>query len=81
MPSLVAEIGFSLLKHFDYIDLLNGLPNNGAGDTIIEKPTVDIDNEASYPDNATVCKKCHAKAVIRLDNCATCLNCQDSACG
>ena len=35
MPSLVAEIGFCLLKHFDYIDLLNGLPNNGAAGAII----------------------------------------------
>ena len=31
-------------------------------------------------DNATICPKCSAKAVVRKDNCSVCLECADSAC-
>jgi len=43
-------------------------------------PTVQA-NETSYPESATVCKKCGEKAVVLLDGCPTCLACQDSKCG
>jgi hypothetical protein len=45
----------------------------------------DADTEAtaddSFPESATLCAKCHAKAVIMLDGCMTCLGCGDSKCG
>ena len=31
-------------------------------------------------DNATICPKCNAKAVVRKENCSVCLECADSAC-
>ncbi|HRQ65233.1 MAG TPA: NrdJb [Xanthomonadaceae bacterium] len=34
-----------------------------------------------FPPSATMCNKCHARAVVILDNCATCLNCGYSKCG
>jgi len=36
---------------------------------------------ASYPPSATLCHKCHTKAVVLLDGCATCLSCGYSKCG
>jgi hypothetical protein len=35
----------------------------------------------AFPPSATLCAKCHTKAVVILDNCATCLNCGYSKCG
>jgi hypothetical protein len=36
---------------------------------------------ASFPPSASLCDKCHTKAVILMDGCMTCLNCGDSKCG
>lgn len=45
--------------------------------------TADAETSAdnSYPASATLCNKCHTKAVIIMDNCATCLACGYSKCG
>lgn len=37
--------------------------------------------DAGYPASATLCNKCHTKAVVVMDNCATCLSCGYSKCG
>jgi len=37
--------------------------------------------ESGYPASATLCHKCHTKAVVIMDNCATCLSCGYSKCG
>jgi len=37
--------------------------------------------EPNYPASATLCGKCHTKAVVIKDNCATCLSCGYSKCG
>lgn len=36
---------------------------------------------ASFPPSATMCHKCHTKALVIMDGCATCLNCGYSKCG
>ncbi|MEJ2383446.1 MAG: NrdJb, partial [Xanthomonadales bacterium] len=36
---------------------------------------------SDYPASATLCFKCHTKAVVIMDNCATCLSCGYSKCG
>jgi len=33
------------------------------------------------PNGATLCPKCHTKAMIQLDGCLTCLSCGESKCG
>ncbi len=38
-------------------------------------------DEPGYPASATLCHKCHTKAVVVMDNCATCLSCGYSKCG
>jgi len=39
------------------------------------------EDSAGYPASATLCGKCHTKAVVIMDNCATCLSCGYSKCG
>jgi len=39
------------------------------------------DSTADYPEGATLCGKCHTKAMIMMDGCLTCLNCGESKCG
>jgi hypothetical protein len=41
-----------------------------------EAPTVQ-----AFPPSATLCGKCHTKAVVLMDGCQTCLNCGYSKCG
>ena len=45
--------------------------------TVVKKPG----EEVGYPASATLCNKCHTKAVVVMDNCATCLSCGYSKCG
>ena len=37
--------------------------------------------ESDYPESAQLCGKCNTKAVVIMDNCATCLSCGYSKCG
>ena len=58
-------------------------------DAAAEKKTAaEVNTEASepgdepgYPASATLCHKCNTKAVVIMDNCATCLSCGYSKCG
>lgn len=83
MPSIVAHIGYTIEDHFKHLGLIS-----------VEKPVMDANLQAFVEqrkeefvagggslENATVCAKCHEKAVVRLDNCPTCTNCGDSKCG
>lgn len=38
-------------------------------------------DEGSFPPGASLCHKCHGKALVILDGCATCLSCGYSKCG
>ena len=51
-----------------------------------KKTLTDTDKQAAgeepeYPASATLCHKCSTKAVVVMDNCATCLSCGYSKCG
>jgi len=81
-PSLVAEIGIILEIHLKRIGVIK--------DEEVELMTSDEKVEKlkelkrdGIPANATFCKKagCGQKAVVLLDNCATCLECGDAKCG
>jgi hypothetical protein len=72
MPSLVAEIGDVIEMHLRQIGLLPGAPSTTAATPA---------DDAGIPESADFCAVCHAKAVVSLDNCLTCLNCGDSKCG
>ena len=44
-------------------------------------PAAAPESDGSYPASASLCNKCNTKAVINMDNCATCLSCGYSKCG
>ncbi len=95
MPSLVAEIGAVIEHHLQRIGML-AMPElseqqqlmldekraqaEALGRDRTEKKT-ENDADNSYPAGSTLCNKCHTKAVIMMDNCATCLACGYSKCG
>ena len=89
MPSLVAEIGDAIESHLRAIGLLTeDGPDAHQRQHINEQrdkyamgvTAVEELGEDAFPPEATLCGKCHTKAVIAMDGCLTCLNCGDSKC-
>ena len=96
MPSIIADIGAVIEHHLQKIGLMEKdelseqqqlyLESKRAeAEIAAQKSTaeqVDEDaDEPAYPASATLCHKCHTKAVVVMDNCATCLSCGYSKCG
>ena len=96
MPSLVAEIGDAIESHLVFIGLLKKDGPDEHQQKLIEEKrkqfessqekktkaeTTEAKNESDFPSSASLCNKCHTKAVIMMDGCMTCLNCGDSKCG
>lgn len=90
MPSLVAEIGDVLDSHMRMIGLLKDDGPDEQQREFIKAKRAEYESTLKqmektapdeFPDNAKLCKKCHTKAMIQLDNCLTCLNCGESKCG
>ncbi|UXI00045.1 NrdJb [Photobacterium sp. TY1-4] len=95
VPSLIAEIGNVIEQHLTEIGMLAKPEPDVHQQTFLEAKkqelATDTDsaeaekaeeaNNSSFPPSATLCYKCHNKAVIIKDGCQTCLNCGDSKCG
>ena len=93
MPSLVAEIGDVIERHLIEIGLIKPpkldehqkklIDEKRAEFTLTSSPSSDntLDEEASFPSSASLCKQCSTRAVMLMDGCMTCLNCGDSKCG
>ena len=89
MPSLVAELGSVIEQHLIDIGLLDkpGLDErqqahvDEARAKFEEAKTGEEQGETEFPDGATLCTRCHTKAMVQLDGCLTCLNCGESKCG
>jgi hypothetical protein len=79
MPSLVAEIGEVIQQHMISIGMLEGQLNNAELQAKKKKAEETLGEEGMM--NAGICPKCAARAVVRLDNCDTCLECGHSKCG
>ena len=87
MPSLVAEIGDAIEAHMKSIGLIQPQPLSDTQVQVLSEKRREYENKHnlehdadSYPITATLCLKCHTKAVIFLDGCKTCLSCGDSKC-
>ncbi len=91
MPSLVAEIGHTIETHMKQLGMIKTEEKSQAQQEFLDdkrrefeqkhgQSTNTSENSNGFPANATLCLKCHTKAVVRLDNCATCLQCSDSKC-
>ncbi|MEJ2762904.1 NrdJb [Photobacterium sp. MCCC 1A19761] len=96
VPSLIAEIGNVIEQHLTEIGMLAKPEPDAhqqaflaakkqeltASSAVEASPAEDAEaNNSSFPPSATLCYKCHNKAVIIKDGCKTCLNCGDSKCG
>ncbi|MDH0336028.1 NrdJb [Pseudomonas otitidis] len=90
MPSLVAEIGAVLERHLVAIGLMQGhQPDPEQQRFLAEKRaayeaslgTTTAEPGEGFPPGAQLCGKCNTQAVVRMDGCATCLNCGHSKCG
>ena len=92
MPSIIADIGAVIEHHLQKIGLMEKEELSEQQQLILDqkraeaeisdqKRTAEADGDASYPASATLCNKCHTKAVVIMDNCATCLSCGYSKCG
>jgi hypothetical protein len=93
MPSLVAEIGDVLKSHLRMIGMLDDSRLDPGQEALIAEKRAEYEqhqrkiagSEAShngdFPPGASLCMKCHATAMVKLDNCMTCLNCGESKCG
>lgn len=93
MPSIIAEIGDVIAHHMRKIGLMEKEELSEQQKLILNQkraeaeslqaivPAADAGEDGSYPASATLCNKCSTKAVIVMDNCATCLSCGYSKCG
>ena len=93
MPSIVAEIGAVIEHHLQKIGLMEKDELSEQQQLFLDqkraeaeasdqkKKLIDADSDGTYPASATLCNKCHTKAVVIMDNCATCLSCGYSKCG
>lgn len=91
MPSLVAEIGSVIRRHLRAIGLVSDPEMDEHQKKLVaekraqyeeaQASTSANESESDYPASATMCGKCHTKAVVILDGCATCLSCGDAKCG
>lgn len=93
MPSIIAEIGDVIAHHMRKIGLMEKEELSEQQKLILNQkraeaesllpiaPAADAGEDGSYPASATLCNKCNTKAVIVMDNCATCLSCGYSKCG
>jgi len=93
MPSIIAEIGDVIAHHMQKIGLMEKEELSEQQKLILEQKRAEAEGaqskpaanasgeETSYPASATLCNKCHTKAVVIMDSCATCLSCGYSKCG
>ena len=88
VPSLIAEIGNVIEQHLREIGMLSEPEVDEHQQAFLDAKkaelagkTEDEQDSGGFPPTATLCSKCHSKAVIIKDGCQTCLNCGDSKCG
>ena len=79
VPSLVAEIGYVLEEHLMGLGLLVKDESLKVSVQMMMKEKLESKSD-NYPEHASICSKCGAKAVIKMDGCATCLECGQSKC-
>ena len=90
MPSIIAEIGDVIAHHMRKIGLMEKEELSEQQKLLLEQKRAEAEgtqaaapagDDGSYPASATLCNKCNTKAVVVMDNCATCLSCGYSKCG
>jgi hypothetical protein len=90
MPSIIAELGYVIEKHLQFIGLLRPAGLDEHQKKLVEQKRAEYEERTKqtdafakthFPEGAQLCAKCSTAAVVKLDGCMTCLNCGDSKCG
>ena len=93
MPSIIAEIGDVIEHHMQKIGLMEKEELSEQQKLVLDQKRAEVEGaqkktvadsageDTGYPTSATLCNKCSTKAVVVMDNCATCLSCGYSKCG
>ena len=90
MPSIIAELGYTIEKHLIAIGLLVPPELDEAQRKLIAEKRAEFEesskqrdafSKSEYPEGAQLCSKCSTVALIMMDGCMTCLSCGDSKCG
>ncbi|MET0496651.1 MAG: NrdJb [Steroidobacteraceae bacterium] len=90
MPSIIAELGYVIEKHLQFIGLLKMPELDEHRKKLIDEKKAEFESrnkqqdafaKSHFPDGAQLCAKCSTAAVVLMDGCMTCLNCADSKCG
>jgi len=91
MPSIIAELGYVIEKHLQFIGLLKRPEMDEHRKALIEEKKAEYEarnsqqdafaKTSNFPAGAMLCAKCSTTAVVMMDGCMTCLNCGDSKCG
>lgn len=78
MPSVVAHVAEVLQEHFENIGAMEKPQLTAVQmEVIAEKHAAAVEKGIEMQ----VCPKCHAEAMIMMDNCLTCTACGESKCG
>ncbi|HJP05366.1 MAG: NrdJb [Chromatiales bacterium] len=89
MPSIIAELGYIVEKHLQYIGMLPKESLDEHQRKLIEakrqeyeesKRQQDAFAKSEFPEGSQMCGKCSTVAVIMMDGCRVCLACGDSKC-
>ncbi len=90
MPSIVAELGYVIERHLQFIGLMKAPEMDDARRQLIEAKRSEYADrtrqqdafaKSDYPAGAQLCIKCNTAAVVMMDGCMTCLSCGESKCG
>ncbi len=90
MPSIIAELGYIVEKHLQYIGLLPPAKLDEQQQKLVDIKRKEFEDQtrqqdafskSDFPAGAQLCAKCSTTAVVMMDGCMTCLNCGDSKCG
>jgi len=89
MPSIIAELGYVVEKHLQFIGLLPQTQLDDQQQKLVEMKRKEFEEQTKqqdafakneFPVGAQLCAKCSMTAVVMMDGCMTCLNCGDSKC-
>ncbi len=90
MPSIIAELGYVIARHFKYIGIIGEPILDEHQQKLIEEKRQEFENQSKqqdafvnteFPEGSTLCGQCNTVAVVLMDGCETCLNCGYSKCG
>ncbi|MCB1845258.1 MAG: NrdJb, partial [Halioglobus sp.] len=90
MPSIIAELGYTVEKHLILIGMLAAPELDAAQQKMVDDKRAEFEaatrqqdafSKSDYPAGAQLCAKCNTVALVMMDGCMTCLSCGDSKCG